>query len=194
MEPNTLKPNSLELKFLNLAYNRFYDLYEEIMKDNFWKKNKQYRFSKMKDIFAIYSELLNYAPISWVIDNIKQNRPPMEAEIASELFKFIRNLISHFPFFEIWNDIYFDCELINWKGKEERIHKFLKKYKEIGTIKYRFWEEEKKKMTYLSINFPSSYLKGEKVYLRDILKEKEGIKFSIIMMKQVLDTQVEEIK
>jgi len=194
MESNTLKPDSLELKFINLAYSRFYDLYEEIMQDNFWNKNKQYRFSKMKDIFAVYSELLNYTPISWVIENIKQNRPPMEAEIASELFKFIRNLISHFPFFEIWNDVYFDCELINWKGKEERIHKFLKKYQEIGIVKYRFWEEEKKKMTYLSINFPNSYLKGEKVYLRDILKEKEGVKFSIIMMKQVLDTQVEEIK
>lgn len=34
MENNT-RPNKAEEMFLNLAYNRFYDLYEEIMEDSF---------------------------------------------------------------------------------------------------------------------------------------------------------------
>ena len=193
MNYNT-KPDTYELKFFNLAYNRFYDLQEEILDDVFWEKDKKYRYSRIKDIFAVYSELLNYEPISCIIEHIKQNRPPMEAEIASKLFKFIRNLISHFPFFDTWDDVYFDKELINWKGREETIHKFLDKYKETGEIKYRFWEPKKKQMTYLSIKFPNSYNNNQKIYLKDILEEKDGVKFSIIMMKQVLDTQVENIK
>jgi hypothetical protein len=32
------------------------------------------------------------------------------------------------------------------------------------------------------------------MFLKDILSEKEGVKFSFILMKQILDTQVEEIK
>jgi hypothetical protein len=61
-------------------------------------------------------------------------------------------------------------------------------------VKYRFWEEDKKLMTYVSIKFPCDYDKNEKIYLKNILSEKEGIKFSIIMMKQVLDTQIESTR
>jgi hypothetical protein len=49
-------------------------------------------------------------------------------------------------------------------------------------------------MTYLSINFPAEYSSDCKVFLKDIITEKEGVKFSFILMKQILDTQVEETK
>lgn len=189
-----LKPNLQELKFLNLAYNRFYDLQEEIFNDEFWIYEPKYRFSKIKEIFAVYVELLNYEPIGWVIKEIKEKRPPMESEIASKLFKFIRNLILHFPFFDSWDDVWFDKELINWKGRSESIHNFLLKHQLSGEVKYRFWENDKKLMTCLSINFPSNYFENETVYLKNIMSEKEGVKFSVIMMKQVLDKQVEYIK
>ncbi|MGB3751091.1 MAG: hypothetical protein WA945_05945, partial [Arcobacteraceae bacterium] len=175
-------------------YTRFYDLQEEIFDDKFWTLEPKYRFSRIKEIFAVYTELLNYEPIEWVINEIKEKRPPMESEIASKLFKFIRNLILHFPFFDSWDDVWFDMELINWKGRIESIHNFLSKYQLTGEVKYRFWENNKKLITYLAINFPSNYLENQKIYLKDIMIEKEGVKFSVIMMKQVLDTQVESIK
>lgn len=191
---NQIKPNHQEIKFLNLAYNRFYDLQEEIFDDNFWTLESKYRFSRIKEIFAVYTELLNYKPIEWVIAEIKEKRPPMESEIAGKLFKFIRNLILHFPFFDSWDDVWFNEELINWKGKQESIHNFLNKYHSSGEVKYRFWENDKKLMTYLAINFPSNYPNNEKIYLKNIMLETEGVKFAIIMMKQILDTQVESVK
>lgn len=191
---NQIKPNPQEIKFLNLAFNRFYDLEEEILDDNFWTLESKYRFSRIKEIFAVYTELLNYKPIEWVIAEIKEKRPPMESEIASKLFKFIRNLILHFPFFDSWDDVWFNEELINWKGKQESIHNFLSKYHSSGEVKYRFWENDKKLMTYLAINFPSNYPNNEKIYLKNIMLEKDGVKFAIIMMKQILDTQVESVK
>lgn len=189
-----VKPNLQELKFLNLAYNRFYDIQEEIFDDEFWTFEPKYRFAKIKEIFAVYVELLNYEPIEWIIKEIKEKRPPMESEIASKLFKFIRNLILHFPFFDSWDDVWFDMELINWKGKTESIHNFLIKYQSAGEVKYRFWENDKKLMTYFAINFPANYLENEKIYLSNILSEKEGVKFAVIMMKQVLDSQIESVK
>lgn len=48
-------------------------------------------------------------------------------------------------------------------------------------------------MTYLSINFPEDYEKDNKIYLKEIISEKEGVKFSFILMKQILDTQIESI-
>ncbi len=191
---NELRPNKAELEFLALAYNRFYDIFEETMADSFWEKDNWYRFSKTKDGFMVYSELLNYEPIKWVIEHIKKSRPPMESEIGSELFKTIRNIINHFPFFNSWNDVWINKSIVNWYKEGQSIDQFIEKYKGKDIIRYRFWEAEIKKMTYLSINFPSNYNENDKIFLKDILSEKEGVKFSFILMKQILDTQLEEIK
>ncbi len=191
----TLRPNETEKEFLNLAYNRFYDVFEEIVTDDFWKRDATYRFCKIKDVFAVYSELLNYDPIKWVIDWMKEGgRPPMEGKIASDLFKFIRNVILHFPYFESWDSVWISKSLLNWNKKGQSIDKFLGKYKGQKEIKYRFWESDKKRMTYLAIKFPDQYNETNKIFLKSIVSEKEGVKFSIILMKKILDTQVEEIK
>jgi len=115
----------------------------------------------------------------------------MEAEIGSELFKFFRNVVSHFPFFNTWDEIWIKKSVINWNKDGQSIDKFLKKYAGKETIKYRFWEAKKRKMAYLSINFPQKY-QNDKIYLKEILSEKEGLKFSFILMKQIIDTQVEK--
>ncbi|MDD5509673.1 MAG: hypothetical protein PHI12_02500 [Dehalococcoidales bacterium] len=185
-----LRPNKSEIQFLTLAYNRFYDIFEEVMVDSFWGKNSWYRFSKVKDGFAVYSELLNYEPLQWVLEDMKMSRQPMEAEIAKELFKFVRNVIIHFPFFDSWDDVWFSQSLVNCFKDSQFIDKFVMKYKGKETVKYRFWEATKKRMTYLSIHFPEHYEDDTQIYLKDVLSEKEGVKFAFILMKKVLDTQV----
>ncbi len=189
-----VRPNESEKLFLNLSYNRFYDLHSEVMSDDFWEREARYRFSKVIAGFTIYGKVLNYEPIQWIIEHLKKARPPMEAEIGGELFKFIRNVIVHFPFFETWDEVWINQPLVNWHRQGQSIDKFLAKYSRKQPVKYRFWEEEKKRMTYLSINFPSSYNNGEKIFLRDILAEREGILFAFIFMKQIMDTQVEQIQ
>ncbi|MFA6198584.1 MAG: hypothetical protein WC734_05575 [Patescibacteria group bacterium] len=189
-----LRPNEKEKAFLNLAYNRFYDIFEEIEKDDFWQKEDWHRFTKIRDAFLIYTELLNYEPIQWIIEQIRKHRPPMEAEIGSDLFKFVRNIISHFPFYERWNDVWVSKDLVNWYKDGQSIDKFIEKYKNHPEVKYRVWQPKKKLMTYLSINFPQKYQSDTKLYLRELLTEKEGIIFSMTFMKQILDIQVEEMK
>ena len=187
-----MRPNNAETEFLTLAYNRFYDIFEEIMQDNFWNRDEWYRFSKVKEGFAVYTELLNYEPIRWVIENMKKSRPPMEAEIGNDLFKFIRNVITHFPFFNGWNEVWISKFIVNWCSEGKSIDKFLVKYRGKGTVKYRFWEADKKRMTYLSISFPKYYARTSKIFLKDMLSERDGVKFSFILMRKILDTQVIE--
>jgi len=193
MEPQ-IRPTVSEQEFLSLTFNKFYDIFEEIFEDSFWKNQKCYRFNKIKQAFAIYSELLNYEPIKLYLKNLKTSRPPMEAEIGGELFKVIRNLIAHFPYFDYWDEVWVKQSLINWEREGMTIDRFFKKYEGKEEVKYRFWEEEKKEMTYLSIKFPEKYSDNSKVILKEIITEKEGVKFSLILMKQILNSQVEEIK
>lgn len=188
-----LRPTSQEEVFLNLAYNRFYDLSDEIIEDSFWEKDDWYRFSKMISLFSVYSELLTYEPFKYVLEEIKKQRPPMEYEIGGPLFKFIRNILAHFPLFESWNEVWLTKGLVNWQKEGLTIDRFLKKYAGHSEIKYRFWEPEKKKMTYMSINFPKKY-DDDKIFLNEIITEKDGVKFSLIMMRNILNTQVESVK
>jgi hypothetical protein len=188
---NEIKPTLPEKELLTLAYNGFFDLYDEIMSDSFWEKEDYYRFSKIKEAFFIYAEILNYPPIKWVIEYLKKSRPPMEAELGSEFCAFIRNVLVHFPFFQKWEEIWINKTIVNWHKEGQSIDKFLTKYQGHEPIKYRFWEADKQKLTYMSVNFPRAYNSGDKVFLRDMLPEKDGVKFSLILMKKILDTQID---
>ena len=188
-----LKPNKAEVQFLNLAYNRFYDLFDEVMEDSFWEKDNWERFSKIKQAYSIYVELLNYEPIKRIIKYLKTIRPSIESELGNEFLKFVRNVITHFPFFTAWDDVWISKQIVNWYMEDLTVDKFLKSYEGQQQVKYRFWEEQKEKMTYVSINFPAEYNEDSKIYLKDIISEKEGVKFSFILMRQIMDTQVEEI-
>jgi len=187
-----IRPTKAEALFLELAYNRFYDLFEEVMKDYFWDKEPWYRFSKVSQVFAIYAELLAYEPLTYVLKAMKKQRPPMEAEIGGPLLKFVRNVLAHFPIFESWDEVWMSKELVNWTKEGLTIDRFLKKFSGHEEVKYRFWEADKKQMTYMSICFPEFY-DGNKIYLKDIITEKDGVKFSFIMMKNVLNTQVASV-
>ncbi len=44
---SNLRPNKSELEFLTLAYNKFYDIFDDVFGDDFWKKDSYYRFSKV---------------------------------------------------------------------------------------------------------------------------------------------------
>ena len=190
--PEELRPSEAEKAFLTLAYNRFYDIYEEIESESFWGKNGWYRLCKIRDAFLIYAEVLHYPPIHWVFEHLKKIRPPFEVEIGKELFRLIRNILAHMPFFEKWDDIWINRNVVNWYKDGQAIDRFLKKHEGKGEIKFRYWLANRKKMNYLSINFPTGYVSNKKIFLKDILKEKEGVSFAFQYMRYILDTQVEK--
>jgi hypothetical protein len=186
-----LRPNEAEKEFLTIAYNRFYDLYAEVMSEAFWLRDEYYRYSRISSGFANYSEIMTYEPLKWVLEEMKLKRPPGEAEIATDLFRFVRNTLFHFPFYDRWRDVWISGRLACWNKTDSSIDKFLRKYAGREMIKYRYWEPDKKLMTYVQVQFPAEYSPESKVYLRDVLEEKEGTKFSYIMMKAIMNTQVE---
>lgn len=190
-----VKPNKKEKIVLGLFYNRFYDLYEELSGDKFFEKTPEYRFLKIRETFSVYKELLSYEPIKHHLDYIKSGgRPPLEGFIVDDLFSFVRNVLLHFPIFDKWDDVYISKVLATWNTKGT-IHRFLKnstkvKIDGMGTVKYRIWENSKKQMTYISINFPEKYDETNNILLKNIISERDGVKLSICFMKKILDTQV----
>lgn len=179
--------------FLQISYNKFFDISDEIYSPDFWKQASQYRLSKISQAFSIYGEILTYEPIKGVLNWMSKYRPPMESEISSSLFKFIRNILAHFPFYDSWNEIWISKDLVNWRNQGQSIDRFLVKFSGLPDIEYRFKENSKRDFTFITISFPQKY-DLEKIYLKDIIKEEEGVKFALVMMRKVLNTQIESIK
>ncbi len=183
-----------EKQVLYLFYNRFYDLYEEIVDENFYNIDANIRFYKLKEVFSIYKELTNYEPIKKYLEWAKKGgKPPLQGVIADDLFSFIRNLTLHFPLFNTWDEVYINKNLATW-CKVGQIDRFLKKCTKIkidgkGKLDYRMFEKKKKLMTYFSINFPEIY-DNNNIYLKDIITEGIGMKFCLTLMRDVLDKQV----
>ncbi|WP_167957295.1 hypothetical protein [Anaerosporobacter faecicola] len=187
------RPTKAEVQFLNLAYNEFYNIFDEIfIGDIFYSQSSYYRFSRIREAFCIYGEVQSYEPIQWALKDIEEHRPFMESVIAKDLFKAIRNIFSHFPYFSAWDDVWLSEELVNWYKPNQSIDKFIKKYADKDTVKYRFWDDLSKTMTYISIRFPTLSEYKTRIYLKDMLTEKDGVKFSMILMKKVMDTCVEK--
>ncbi|HHP8971193.1 TPA: hypothetical protein ACSJPS_000634 [Listeria monocytogenes] len=192
---DSTKPNEKEQKVLTLFYNRFYDLFDEIISDDFLNENANTRFFKLREAFSIYKELLSYKPIKTYLEWMKRGgRPYFEGIIADDLFSFVRNLLLHFPIFDTWDEVYISKPLATW-SKVGQIDKFLNKCVSLkidgkGTVKYRIWEEKKQKMTYFNVNFPENYNENN-IYLKDVITEEVGIKFCMALMRETLDTQVE---
>lgn len=193
---NEQRPNEKETEVLTLFYNRFYSLYNEILDDSFIQQSSMIRFYKLREAFSIYKEICNYEPIKEYLKWKKKGGGPFfEGIIADNLFNFIRNLLSHFPVFDSWDEVYINKNLATW-DRVSQIDKFLSKVTEYKIddkpeVKYRIWEVEKKKMTYFSVVFPSEYDEGKNIYLKDIISEEIGIKFCIALMKKIIDTQIE---
>ena len=192
MHPTGTRPTPEEVEFLNKAYNSFFYIFDEVHEESFWLKSPYYRLSRIRDAFLIYSELLEYEPIEWIIGIVKKVGPPIEGELSKDFFLFIRNLLIHFPLFMEWDSVEFNKSLINWSKPNRSIDKFLTKYTGHHEVKYRTWNQEKNEMTYTSINFPKNYHDNSVFFLRDIITEKEGAKFSLSLMKSILKSQMIE--
>lgn len=183
-------PNKAELRVLEVGYNRFLDLYEDVMNDNFRRRRPATRLAMIKDLCSVYSELIKYAPLEYILENAV--RPHFKL-IGKELVNFLRNLLLHFPYFESWQQIGFDKELITTLKASGSIDKFLTRVHP-EELKYRFWEPAKKRMTYIEVHLNTAYSKGEFVWLEEMVPEKDGVKFLAIFMKDVLMTQVETLQ
>ena len=194
MPKRTLKPTSQEIVFLKKSYNSFLDIYEEVIQDAFWNKDPYYRLSKIRDAILIYSEILEYEPIGWFLETLKKLRPPMEAELSKEYLLFIRNIFVHFPLFKSWDEITFTKSIINWSKPGKSIDRFLDNFTGHKEVKYRMWNPKNKTMTYVSINFPKIYIEDTTIQLKVFMPEKEGVLFVMLLMHQVLMSQVENIE
>ena len=184
-----LAEDCAEYEFLQLSTNRFLDLYNEINDIAFFNLSEEVRYYKLKDFFSVYTELLSYSAMKEQIQLIEKVRPPMEAIISSEFVKFVRNVLIHFPCFTKWNEIYVSKHLVNWKSEGQSIDRFLTRYQGREPIELRVKDCLTGKWRYPLIKFPSTY-NDNKIFLKDMIDEKDGVLLCAVLMYKVVSSQI----
>lgn len=184
-----IHPTKKEEMFLKLGYNRFLDLFDKIMLDTFWEESAEQRLLLIKELCSTYVELLKYEPIDFLINESNRLNHKL---VGADFIKMLRNLLLHFPFFKEWNEIEFSRDLITGMENSGSIDRFMLK-SHPKCIKYRFWEPVSKKMTYIEVKLDQGYSDGKDVKLKNILPEKDGVKFLSIFMRDILMTQIEKL-
>ena len=184
------KYSDAEIRYLEMAYSRFHSLYEDIMSVEFWNLDATSRFTIIKDIFSVYSEIIKYKPLDKIIGDDKR---PHANLLAKDFIKFLRNVLQHFPFFYSWDEVYIDRELVTAIEAPGSIDRFLLHEHPYDT-KFRFWNPRDKSMTYVNIELNSGYSKGHAVFLSDILNEKDGVRLVCLIMNKYLNALANNLK
>ncbi|HEY6083611.1 MAG TPA: hypothetical protein VIU45_09150 [Chitinophagaceae bacterium] len=174
--------------FLNRTFNKFDEMFEEVMNASFWSRDPQYRFSRLREGFSIFRIIQNYERDYCGIAGARKLSMRQGASMGAEFFGFIKNIMGQFRFFENWEHVYIAEALCYKRG--QLIDGFLKKYCGKEPLKMRFWEKYKKRMVCLAIYFPKAYGGDRRVFLKDMLSEEEGVRFSFIYMRKVIASQV----
>lgn len=77
--------------------------------------------------------------------------------------------------------------------KDCPLNKFLNKYQGHEDVKYRFMEANSRKWRYPTIKFPPVY-NEDRIFLKDIVNEKDGILLCVVLMFNVVSSQIVKLK
>ena len=109
--------------------------------------------------------------------------------LTNDVFKFVRNVISHFPLFDSWDQVWISRSLVNWNKSGQSIDTFLMKHCGKKPLGFAYKDDDAPEgsfPTLVDINFPLKYDDESKIFLKDLISEKEGIIFSIAIMMYIL--------
>jgi len=171
--------------FFEVGVSRFNVLFGEILSDEFWRQRPWHRLSRVSQAFSIYTELFSHEPFKAALK--KQTEGCHEIEelqfiLRGDVFRFVRNVLAHFPLFESWDEIWFNKGLVNWNTRGQTVDTFLTQYSATADRNFAFQLAVDRPMNYVTVHFPEDYGDG-KIYLKSIISEKEGVKFLLLSMR-----------
>jgi len=186
--------NPVELQFNRLASEKLYELSREIKTEEFWEKSPEYRFYRYNKMYSLYTEITNYKPLNSFIKEFFILNENDAIKIQGELYQFIRNLFAHFPYFDTWDEVWISKEFASWNDatKKRTIHQFLEKYVGHEPLKYRFNFNESDDYKEVTLNFHQTYNDTDRIYLKDLINEKDGVFLSIVGMNTILRELVKQ--
>jgi len=162
-------PKQDQIDFIQLSLNRSNELMS-LVEDNALSERE--RFLLLKELVSIYSEMERYPPIIDLLKTVPAGNPVGD---FGPLFKVIRHLLSHFPFFDTWDVFWFNQEMVNaMSSPGKTIQNYFSKGNHPEFF-FKFQSSSGELMHEGKIVSPKGYLQNQKIYLKDILSFNDAI-------------------
>jgi len=180
-------PKAEQAEFLNLAFTRYIHLVFALQTPKEPLTPEQ-RFYYLKELISIYNELEVYPIIKNTLLSIEPINPVSK---FGPIFKTIRNLLAHFPFFYSWDEVKFNKDLVTCMStKNSSINTYFSS-NDHPQFFFRFINQKTGNISEGKIISPKGYINNETIYLRDILSIDDGVKLIIGYSHLVLSSCME---
>jgi len=178
-------PEPQQIEFLNLAFTRYLHLRHALKNPNPSNTQEQ-KFYYIKELISVYNELEMFPNIKSSLFSKHVDNPILR---FGPLFKAIRNLVSHFPFFYSWDEVKFNRELVTcMKPKNLTIDRYFANEKGYLELPFRFVDQSTGRQIEGEIFAPKGYNNNDTVYLKDILCLQDAITLIVGYSHMVLST------
>lgn len=134
--------------------------------------DEKQRLNYIKNLSSLIDELLSNSEVKNRFENLIKNMDNYKAKI--DTFGMIRNVVIHFPFFESWNEIYINENLLTWNRSYSSVKQYFVNYenKEMEYRVYKKYYGEWKETHTVKFIVPSI---ENDVFLNEIISEEDVI-------------------
>jgi len=182
-------PTADQVEFLQLGLNRYRELSNALLNNE--NLTDEQKFFFIKELVSVYSEMEAYPPLKNLLNDSPINNPILTFQ---PLFKAIRHVLAHFPFFSKWDDFYFNQDMVNcMKSPGKTIHKYFLAAEKHPQFFFRFQSRDKGEELNGKIMAPIGYDSNKNIKLTDILSLNDAISLIVghshLILSTVLDGQ-----
>ncbi|MDQ0966876.1 hypothetical protein QFZ20_002279 [Flavobacterium sp. W4I14] len=177
-------PTSDQEEFLQLGLKRYKELSKELLNNKDLSEEK--KFFYIKELVSVYSEMEAYPPLKNLLKDSPTNNPVLTFQ---PLFKAVRHVLAHFPFFSRWDDFYFNQDMVNCMNSPGKtIHKYFLAAEKHPEFFFRFKAMDNGEELNGKIMAPVGY--DTNIKLTDILSLDDAISLIIGYSHMILSTVI----
>ena len=171
-------PKKEQIAFLNLSYSRYFQLIERFK----GALNDHQKFLTLKELISLFNEVDSYKPLK---DTLKSAPTGSFLKKFGLLFKALRNLLLHFPFYDNWNDVVFNREIVLcMEPTNSSIDKYFKGPDHMQFF-FRFGEPDGEKVEGRILE-PVGYLEGKDIRLENIISLDDATSLLVGFMRLIM--------
>ncbi len=180
-------PTSDQEEFLQLGLKRYKELSKELLNNK--GLSEEQKFFYIKELVSVYSEMEAYPPLKNLLKDSPTNHPILTFQ---PLFKAVRHILAHFPFFSRWDDFYFNQDMVNCMNSPGKtIHKYFLAAEKHSEFFFRFKDIDNGEELNGKIMAPVGYDSNKNIKLTDILSLDDAISLIIGYSHMILSTVID---
>lgn len=168
-----------QITFVQLAFQRVNNIQGLLIFDGI---EAEIRLLYYKELFSLYTELDGIKQMKIFESNLEIHMDKLIMGV-----KFIRNVLAHFPLFKCWDDIWITKSMAKsmFNGRRKGAILSYLESDDLNSLMIRitFTSGESKQVNYM---VPKNKGEDERIYLKDIIDERDGIEFLLYVMRHLI--------